>query len=129
MVPGSLLSRRRIPITGNPSGSLLTIHDLESLRAALMTVRQENVADQEAARARIGTLVADGSAGDPSLREDLANAEYMTQDATSIIAMVDAALQRIADGTYGICTQCHQGIPLARLQLRPYGPKCVACSK
>lgn len=115
-------------MTDTPPGSLLTIHDLESLRAALLRVREENIADQAAARATIGTLVAEGSVSDPTLREDVANAEYMTQDATSIIAMVDAALQRIIDGTYGICTQCHQGIPLARLQLRPYGPKCVTCS-
>lgn len=115
-------------MTSTEQGSYLTIQDLESLRAALIRVRAENVADLDAARSTIGTLVADGSAGDPSLREDVANAEYMTQDATSIIAMVDAALQRIIDGTYGICTQCHQGVPLARLQLRPYGPKCVTCS-
>ena len=115
-------------MTSTRPGSSLTIQDLESLRAALIRVREENVADHEAARSTIGALVADGSAGDPSLLEVAANAEYMTQDATSIIAMVDAALQRIIDGMYGICTQCHQGIPLARLQLRPYGPKCVTCS-
>ena len=106
----------------------LTAQDLESLRAALMKVRDENLADLETARSTLGTLVDDGTAGSPSLREDVANAEYMVQDATSILAMIDAALLRMDDGTYGTCTACGQQIPLVRLELRPYGPMCVACA-
>jgi RNA polymerase-binding transcription factor DksA len=115
-------------MTSTERDSSLTIQDLKSLRGTLIRVREENVADLAAARSTIDTLLADGSAGDPSLREDVANAEYMTEDATSIIAMVDAALVRMEKGTYGICTKCHRAIPLARLQLRPHLPNCVACS-
>jgi RNA polymerase-binding transcription factor DksA len=112
--------------THQPSG--LGAQDLDSLRATLLRVRAENVADVEKARATLNTLLEDGTAGEPSLREDTANAEYMIDDATSIIAQVDAALKRIEDGTYGICTRCGNPIPLARLGLRPYGPTCVACA-
>lgn len=111
----------------DPSGRL-SAGELESLRATLMRVREENLADVETARSTLETLVGDGTAGSPSLREDVANAEYMIQDATSILAMIDAALLRMGDGTYGTCTACGQQIPLDRLQLRPYGPMCVACA-
>jgi DnaK suppressor protein len=40
---------------------------------------------------------------------------------------IDAALDRIADGTYGRCTQCGIAIPPERLELRPYAAGCVAC--
>ncbi len=115
-------------MTSTKPGNSLTIQEIESLRATLLRVREENVADLNAAKSTIEKLLADGSAGDPSLREDVGNAEYMIQDATSIIAMVDQALLRIDGGTYGTCTTCQQGIPLARLQLRPYLPTCMACS-
>jgi DnaK suppressor protein len=40
---------------------------------------------------------------------------------------IDAALERIAAGTYGNCVQCGQAIPLERLQFRPSALSCVAC--
>jgi DnaK suppressor protein len=40
---------------------------------------------------------------------------------------IDAALERIAAGTYGSCVHCGDAIPVERLQLRPYAVSCVAC--
>ncbi len=37
------------------------------------------------------------------------------------------ALQRIQDGTYGICADCRKRIPAARLQVKPEAIRCVAC--
>jgi len=37
------------------------------------------------------------------------------------------ALQRIQDGTYGICADCGKTIPAARLQVKPEASRCVAC--
>ena len=37
------------------------------------------------------------------------------------------ALQRIDDGTYGQCQQCHSPIPKARLDVIPFTPYCVNC--
>lgn len=47
----------------------------------------------------------------------------------SRIEEIDAALDRIADGTYGSCGQCGRAIPVERLQLRPYADNCVACPR
>jgi DnaK suppressor protein len=40
---------------------------------------------------------------------------------------IDAALDRIADGTYGRCTHCGVDIPVERLEFRPFAAGCVAC--
>ena len=41
----------------------------------------------------------------------------------------EAALQRLATGTYGDCTDCGEPIGLARLQLMPAAPRCAACQQ
>lgn len=41
-------------------------------------------------------------------------------------AQVVAALVRIDAGTYGICVDCGQPIPEARLQVRPEAARCMA---
>lgn len=43
----------------------------------------------------------------------------------SMIAEIDHALARIADGTYGKCERCGKEIPLRRLEARPSSTLCV----
>lgn len=45
----------------------------------------------------------------------------------SQIAELDAALGRVADGTYGVCSKCGQPIPAERLEARPAATTHVAC--
>ena len=40
---------------------------------------------------------------------------------------IDAALKRIADGSYGLCVQCGVSIPAARLHAQPTAERCVSC--
>jgi len=42
---------------------------------------------------------------------------------------IDDALQRIDDGTYGVCAHCRSDIPVERLEFRPYAAACVACQQ
>jgi DnaK suppressor protein len=41
---------------------------------------------------------------------------------------IDAALARLADGTYGACERCGHEIPPARVAARPTARTCVACA-
>jgi hypothetical protein len=45
------------------------------------------------------------------------------------IEEIDAALERIAAGTYGVCTYCRGAIPAERLELRPFAAGCVSCQQ
>ena len=40
---------------------------------------------------------------------------------------IDAALKRISDGTYGVCDECGEPIPAARLEAKPWACHCVPC--
>ncbi len=42
---------------------------------------------------------------------------------------VDAALARIADGTYGTCVDCDAPIPFARLKAYPTAARCIDCQE
>jgi RNA polymerase-binding transcription factor DksA len=44
------------------------------------------------------------------------------------LEQVEAALERIEDGLYGVCTECEAKIPKARLQVLPHTPHCVKCA-
>src|SRR5262245_19998363 len=47
----------------------------------------------------------------------------------SALAQIEAALERIEDGVYGVCTECEAKIPKARLQVLPHTPHCVKCAE
>lgn len=42
---------------------------------------------------------------------------------------IDAALQRLHDGTYGVCVDCDATIPDARLQAAPEASRCIDCQE
>ena len=41
---------------------------------------------------------------------------------------IDAALQRIAAGSFGVCVQCGEEIAEARLRAQPTAASCVPCA-
>ena len=43
------------------------------------------------------------------------------------IRNIDAALIRIAEGNYGVCVDCDEPIPAARLQAYPTAKRCLNC--
>lgn len=44
-----------------------------------------------------------------------------------ILAAVNTALEKIEQGTYGLCDRCHKNIPKARLEFLPYATMCAKC--
>lgn len=40
---------------------------------------------------------------------------------------VDEALERVKDGTYGVCVDCEKPIPVKRLEAFPSAKRCVEC--
>ena len=47
----------------------------------------------------------------------------------SVLRSIDAALQRIEDGTFGICETCGQPISEERLEAIPYATQCIDCRR
>ncbi len=44
------------------------------------------------------------------------------------LANIEAALERVEDGTYGLCEECGVKIPKKRLEAIPYATMCVKCA-
>jgi DnaK suppressor protein len=44
------------------------------------------------------------------------------------LARIDAAMRRLAQGSYGICESCGQPIGAARLTARPAATTCIGCA-
>ena len=44
-----------------------------------------------------------------------------------LIGKIKEALERISDGTYGICEECGEDIPINRLKARPVATRCIDC--
>lgn len=45
----------------------------------------------------------------------------------SSLLMIEKALGKIADGTYGLCEACGEQIHVKRLQARPFTALCISC--
>ncbi len=52
-----------------------------------------------------------------------------SENETQLLQMVNAALQRIDDGTYGECLNCGKEIGLKRLQAVPWTHLCIDCQQ
>jgi len=53
----------------------------------------------------------------------------LEESAEHLLAEIDAALQRIEEGTYGICTNCGRRIADERLEARPWATLCIDCQR
>jgi DnaK suppressor protein len=102
-------------INGHATASPATPARWEAFRFLLEEQRADRVRQRELALAEAATSMPDPVA--------------MRRGASMLltIAEMDAALERIAGGTYGRCTHCGIGIPIERLEFLPYASGCVAC--
>lgn len=101
--------------------------NIDEAKSLLDQVRADNEIDLAAAKETLAQLAADGS-GTENLTDDMAAARHMEADAASILKAVDAALERIDLGTYGICSSCGKPVAAERLKLRPYITTCITCA-
>lgn len=53
----------------------------------------------------------------------------MAQRHAGQLQEIDAALARIADGSYGVCEECGGNIGAARLEAQPIARLCIACQE
>ena len=56
------------------------------------------------------------------------HAAALLEAAREQVAAVDAALERLADGRYGVCDRCGRPIGEDRLAARPAARTCIDCA-
>jgi DnaK suppressor protein len=53
----------------------------------------------------------------------------LVDNARENLVRIDAALERIESGTYGVCTRCGASIPPDRLEAMPDADLCIVCKE
>jgi DnaK suppressor protein len=53
----------------------------------------------------------------------------LSEDLQNILNQVNSALERMDEGTYGICQRCRKPIAMARLEAFPYVAYCIECQE
>ena len=53
----------------------------------------------------------------------------LEENSEHVLSEIEAALQRIEAGTYGICTNCGKQIPEERLEALPWATLCIDCQR
>ena len=46
-----------------------------------------------------------------------------------LLRKIDKALEKIEDGTYGVCESCDEDIGIKRLEARPVTDLCIRCKE
>jgi RNA polymerase-binding protein DksA len=65
----------------------------------------------------------------PTLSFEWSRLDAVQREAAADLRAVDAALSRIADGTFGVCERCGRPIGIDRLNARPTAELCIDCAR
>ncbi len=113
--------------------------DVDRFREALVEERQRVTAAIENLHDEHPGSMAEDSGEDAVFDNHLADTATETYDreldytleenSEHVLADIDAALRRIEDGTYGICTSCGRRIAEERLEARPWATLCIDCQR
>lgn len=71
------------------------------------------------------------SADSQEQAQELENAEVVDalgNEARNEISRIARALDQIKNGTYGVCIDCGETIPMARLEAYPFADRCIRCA-
>ena len=108
---------------------------LKAVEDKLLTQREEllgQIADLEkrAAGEDAGERVYDDVHGEPETstyeRERVLS---LLDNSRDLVEQVNVALEKINDGTYGICASCGKPIEAARVKALPHATLCIACKR
>ena len=91
-------------------------------KQAELTRRLESIKDN---------LTGGRSADSQEQAQELENAEVVDalgNEARAEISRIAKALDQIKNRTYGVCVDCGETIPMARLEAYPFADRCIRCA-
>jgi RNA polymerase-binding protein DksA len=101
--------------------------DPTALRAALLAERARLVADVNETIQAPGQMTYGSQAAAASQVFEQQRDLALRDRATSHLELVDAALARLDDGSFGTCLRCGGAIAPARLEALPWAAHCITC--
>lgn len=125
------------PASSPTSGYVEDTAFLDQQRQALLAERETYMEQARALRAEAESLVQEMEPGDVQFDDESGEGGTTTVDrerdlalsnqALAAVEEIDAALEKIEHGRYGVCEGCGQLIPQPRLEALPYARLCIAC--
>lgn len=102
---------------------------LESIKSKLLQRRREIAGYvEDSLQKSEGTGAKDP--GDEALEMSMERLESSIRSTEmDELRLIDEALTRIEDGSYGICIDCQGGISDGRLENFPYAARCIVCQE
>ena len=104
--------------------------ELAEIRAHLLQMRSDLLAESERAYAASQSLGKDGVPDIGDMSSNSYNQEVLmnlSETQRSRVRDIDAALERMEGGVYGLCMRCEEEIPARRMEVRPFSRYCVDC--
>jgi DnaK suppressor protein len=104
--------------------------EVEQARRRLIQMREELLNEAERAYADSQTLGKDGVPDIGDMSSNSYNQEVLMSLSNAqrrAAGDIDAALERIDAGVYGLCARCEEEIPPRRMEVRPFSRYCVEC--
>lgn len=98
---------------------------LQARRGELHAQMAQNRANLEPAEKTAASVSQDDNARLGNQMREV-DARLTALDADEL-ARIDRALERMDDGSYGVCDECGCAIPFERLKAEPMTQHCVAC--
>ena len=99
----------------------------ERVEKALENIHEENPGTVED---ETGDETSDQHPGDVATAMHDRELDYgLEENSEHVLAAIDAALARIEEGTYGICTNCGRPIAVQRLEALPWADLCIDCAR
>jgi len=106
--------------------------DLQAFKKELETRRKEVLVNAQKTLSEEATFDTD----DLPDETDLASSEYqqslvfrLRDREKFMLEKIDRALERIDNGTFGVCESCNEDISVKRLQARPITTLCIRCKE
>lgn len=98
------------------------------LRVSLEQQKAELMTRVDKIKADVGRGLEADSKEQAAQLENQEVLDGLANEATDEIAKISAALTRMDEGVYGICTQCGAEIDKRRLAVRPHAGRCIVCA-
>jgi DnaK suppressor protein len=111
------LSALRVHLNADREKTTHLISSIEDEMGAFVDARRDTATDDE------------HDPEGPTLAFERSQASAILRQSLRHVTEIDAAIERMNEGTYGLCAVCHGPIKLGRLQVRPQAPLCISCAE
>lgn len=101
--------------------------------------RKRLLAKQEELQRQVTKSEQDGRQVDADTTQDIADKAansytkeflfHQSDDNRRILQLVNEALERLKNGSYGLCVACHEEVQVKRLEAVPWARHCIECQE